>query len=152
MALALAGLAFGPAGVLVWLLLSGLAQLQLLLCDYVQHYGLLRRRTPSGRWEPVGPAHSWDAPPGLSTLAMRTGPLHSDHPRGREGRGGRRGTTEPAQIAGWPEGRRGSGRPTLPHSLPAMYALALVPPLWHRVMDPRVLALRRRQTAAPAAM
>jgi alkane 1-monooxygenase len=36
----------------------------------------------------------------------------------------------------------------LPHSLPAMAALALIPPLWRRVMDRRLRALQQAQAAA----
>ena len=36
----------------------------------------------------------------------------------------------------------GSGVPQLPSGYTGMYPLAYVPPLWFRVMDPRLLALK----------
>jgi alkane 1-monooxygenase len=35
----------------------------------------------------------------------------------------------------------------LPASLPVMATVALIPPLWHRIMDRRVSAQTRRQRA-----
>jgi alkane 1-monooxygenase len=37
--------------------------------------------------------------------------------------------------------------PMLPHSLPVMAVLALVPPLWRRLMDKRALRWRERGLA-----
>ncbi|NHF72543.1 alkane 1-monooxygenase [Paracoccus xiamenensis] len=115
---------FGPRATLDYLLLCLYAQMQLMLSDYVQHYGLRRARN-DGRPEPVGPRHSWDAPHPFSSLAMVNAPRHSDHHAhpGRE----------------YPALRLGAdSRPMLPWSLPVMGAIAMVPPLWRRVMDRRV--------------
>lgn len=60
-ALAMA-LLFGAGGLLAYLLLCLYAQIQLLLSDYVQHYGLSRKALGNGQYEPVTEAHSWDAP------------------------------------------------------------------------------------------
>ena len=57
----------GSTGVLAAVGLSGLAQTQLMLSDYVQHYGLSRRIMADGKPEPVRLRHSWNAP------------HHSDH-------------------------------------------------------------------------
>ncbi|MFD1796296.1 alkane 1-monooxygenase [Paracoccus aurantiacus] len=118
---------FGPRATLDYLLLCLYAQMQLMLSDYVQHYGL-RRARDDGRPEPVGPRHSWDAPHPFSSLAMVNAPRHSDHHAhpGRE----------------YPVLRLGAEkRPMLPYSLPVMGAIAMVPPLWRRVMDRRVLRM-----------
>ena len=127
-----ATIGFGWRGLLAWLALAAYAQLQLLLSDYVQHYGLRRKTLPGGEPEPIGPAHSWDAPHPASSLWMLNAPRHSDH-HAHPGR------PYPALRLG----DVGPGRPILPRSLPAMAALALVPPLWRRVMDRRVLALQK---------
>lgn len=130
--LAVAGV-LGPRGVLDYLLLCGWSQMQLLLSDYVQHYGLRRHHLPNGRVEPVGPGHSWDAPHPLSSLMMLNAPRHSDH------------HAHPARV--YPAlrldlaGNPPPGRPILPASLPMMATLALWPRRWRRVMDPRVRAL-----------
>ncbi|MCB2117459.1 MAG: alkane 1-monooxygenase [Rhodobacteraceae bacterium] len=121
---------FGFDGLLAYLLLCVHAQLQLLLSDYVQHYGLLRRKQPSGALEPAGVQHSWDAPHPFSGLMMLNAPRHADH------------HVHPArpypELRLSPDGRA----PLLPYSLPVMATLALVPPLWHKVMDKRLSRLR----------
>jgi alkane 1-monooxygenase len=132
--LVLIGLTLGVPGICVWLMLCAHAQLQLLLSDYVQHYGLVRAKMPGGRTEPVGPRHAWNAPHAFSGLAMLNAPRHSDHHQ-RPGR-------PYGQLALDP------GVPMLPHSLPVMATAALVPTVWRRMMDPRVAVETRRRLAA----
>lgn len=128
---ALAALCLGPRGALSYLVLCLYAQMQLMLSDYVQHYGLLRAAGPDGRPEPVDPRHSWDAPHLLSSLMLVNAPRHSDH-HAHPGR------PYPALRLN----RAALPRPLLPWSLPVMAAMALVPPLWRRVMDRRVARMR----------
>lgn len=121
----------GPAGLGWYLALCLYAQVQMMLADYVQHYGLRRALRPDGRPEPVGPQHSWDAPHFLSSLMMVNAPRHSDH-HAHPGR------PYPAlRLA-----RAAHPRPVLPYSLPVMAALATVPVLWRRIMDRRVARMR----------
>jgi alkane 1-monooxygenase len=115
----------GLRGALVYLGLCGYAQSQLLMSDYVQHYGLRRRTLKNGRLEPVGPHHSWNAPHVFSAHMVLNAPLHSDH---------HIHPTRPFPELAVPSRDMA---PTLPHSLPAMSVLALAPPLWRRVMDSR---------------
>ncbi|WP_241649035.1 alkane 1-monooxygenase [Paenirhodobacter populi] len=128
---------FGLIGLVAYLLLCLFAQMQILLVDYVQHYGLERRRLGEG-YEPVGAGHSWDAPDPVSALWMLNAPRHSDH------------HAHPARP--YPNLALGDvqapGRAILPFSLPVMSVIALSPRLWHRMMDRRVRALRSRQAAA----
>jgi len=129
-ALALLGLsylAFGFAGVGAHLALAAYAQAQLLLSDYVQHYGLTRSRRADGKLEPIGPAHSWNSRHWFTSHLMLNAPRHSDH------------HAHPARP--YPQLRLhpASEAPILPSSLPAMAALALFPGPWRRVMD-RALA------------
>jgi alkane 1-monooxygenase len=126
----LAGLALGWAGLGWYLGLCLYAQMQMMLADYVQHYGMVRRLRPDGRPEPVGARHSWDAPHFLSSLMMMNAPRHSDH------------HAHPGRA--YPDLRleRDEARPMLPFSLPVMAAIAMLPRLWRRVMDRRVLRMR----------
>lgn len=126
---------FGFGGLLAYLLLCAHAQMQILLADYVQHYGLLREKLPSGTLMPAGPQHSWDAPHPLSGLMMLNAPRHADH----HAHPGRPYT----ELALSPGGRA----PLLPYSLPVMATIALIPAVWFRVMDRRLAALRRRGAA-----
>lgn len=119
-------LVFGLRATADYLLICLYAQMQLMLSDYVQHYGLRRHVRPDGRPEPVGPRHSWDAPHPFSSLAMVNAPRHSDH------------HAHPARAYPALRLEADEGRPMLPYSLPVMGALAMVPPLWRRIMDRRV--------------
>lgn len=116
----------GGKGMAVLLGLSLHAQMQLLLSDYLQHYGLQRRKDASGRLEPMGPRHSWNAPSSHSAALMLNAPLHSDH---------HMNPARPFQILRHDPAQM----PTLPYSVPVMGAIALVPPLWRRMMTPRAL-------------
>lgn len=122
----------GWSGVLVHIGIGSYAQLQLLLSDYVQHYGLQRRTTTKGKSEPVGPQHSWNAPTWYSSAMMLNAPKHSDHHM-------RPSRAFPA-LEITPD-----TMPILPHSLPVMAVIALFPPLWRRVMSAR---LKRWQKSA----
>jgi alkane 1-monooxygenase len=124
LALALAAGLAGGAGVLVLLAVAGYAQVQILLADYVQHYGLCRRMRPDGRTEPAGPQHSWNAPHWYSSAMMLNAPRHSDHHL-HPSRPFPALLLDPQLM------------PVLPHSLPVMAVIALVPPWWRRVMDRR---------------
>ncbi|MBW4710230.1 alkane 1-monooxygenase [Roseobacter sp. YSTF-M11] len=115
----------GALGVFALLLLAVHAQMQLLLSDYLQHYGLRRHIAPDGKVERMGPQHSWNAPHDFSAALMLNAPLHSDHHM-NPGRTFDRLRLETDTM------------PTLPRSVPVMGAIALVPPLWRQIMDPRV--------------
>lgn len=128
MLLVAAFLLTGPKGLIAYVLIALYAQLQLLLSDYVQHYGLRRRMLDTGKPEPVGPQHSWNAPKWYSSAMMLNAPRHSDH------------HTHPARP--FPALQVSDTMPILPHSLPVMAVLALIPPLWRRVMDRRVAKWR----------
>ncbi|NUB43910.1 alkane 1-monooxygenase [Fertoebacter nigrum] len=125
----------GPAGALVWAGLAAHAQSQLLLSDYVQHYGLMRRTGPDGRLEPVGDRHSWNAPHGFTAALMLNAPRHSDH------------HAHPARP--YPALRLPVPdlAPRLPWSLPVSCVVALLPPLWRRAMRPRLAQWRAEEAA-----
>lgn len=134
-ALALAAALAGLIGVMALLAIAAYAQVQLYLSDYVQHYGLERARAPSGKFVPIGPQHSWNAPHWYSSAMMLNAPRHSDH------------HLHPGRA--FPALRLDETMPTLPHSLPVMAVLALFPPIWRRVMDKRVSRWRQSDHAAP---
>jgi len=122
----LAAACFGIWGAVAYVALAGYATFQLLLSDYVQHYGLRRARTQTG-YEPVDKRHSWNAPHWYSSLLMLNAPRHSDH---------HAHPSTPYTRLTIPK-----GAPLLPRSLPVMATLAMMPRLWRRVMDKRVAKL-----------
>lgn len=118
-----AALIGGPKGFLAAICLAGFAQIQLMMSDYVQHYGLSRRILPSGKPEPVSARHSWNAPHFASSALMLNAPRHSDH--------------HAHPVRPFPALRLDDDMPMLPRALPVMACVALYPRLWRRVMDPR---------------
>ncbi|QDC10441.1 alkane 1-monooxygenase [Oceanicola sp. D3] len=134
--LALSALAFGPAGLAAHIGLAAYATAQLLMSDYVQHYGLRRARQADGRYTPVSDAHSWNAPHVFSSLMMLHAPRHSDH------------HAHPSTR--YPSLTLPGGAPMLPAPLPAMATLALLPRTWRRVMNPRVARLTAKSPEPPA--
>jgi alkane 1-monooxygenase len=118
----------GGAGLAGYLLLAVYAHSQLLLSDYVQHYGLTRARRADGGYAPLGVSHSWDAPHWMSALLMLNAPRHADH------------HAHPARP--YPLLEEPDATPRLPWSLPVMGGLALIPHLWRRVIHPRLDRLR----------
>lgn len=130
LALAVGYAVAGLWGVLVWSALALHAQVQLMLSDYVQHYGLTRARRPDGRLEPVGARHSWNAPQWFSSAMMLNAPRHSDH------------HAHPARP--YPALRlpRPEDAPHLPWPLPMACTLALFPPLWKRMIRPHLAKWR----------
>jgi alkane 1-monooxygenase len=123
LALILSALIGGVAGLIGFAGLAALAQTQILLSDYIQHYGLSRRVLPNGRLEPVGPQHSWNAPRGFTSFLMVNAPSHSDHHMHPD---------RPYDLLDIP-----AGAPLLPWSLPVMAVLATMPRRWRKVMDKR---------------
>lgn len=121
----LAALALGGWGALLaYVGLCAYAQMQLLMSDYVQHYGLIRATRANGKAEPVSAKHSWNSPHWFSSALMLNATRHSDH------------HAHPARP--YPELTIPDAAPMLPRPLPLMASIALVPPLWRKIMDPRV--------------
>ncbi|WP_280437868.1 alkane 1-monooxygenase [Nocardia carnea] len=119
--------AFGP-GLLPFLLLQALMGVGLLeAVNYLEHYGLARQRTPSGRYERPAPVHSWNSDHLVTNIFLYHLQRHSDH------------HTFPTRR--YQALRKWEQAPELPAGYAGMIVLAYFPPLWRRVMDQRVLAL-----------
>ena len=102
--------------------------------NYIEHYGLQRAQIAPGRYERVTHLHSWNASQRLSNWLLFNLQRHSDHHAHARRR--------------YPVLQHHDDSPQLPAGYATMYVLALVPPLWRRVMDPRA---RRAADAAVAA-
>lgn len=134
---ALAWVLGGVAGLLIYLFYAFLAQMQLLLSDYVQHYGLERPVRPNGRYEKVTIRHSWNAAHTFSSALMMHAPRHSDH------------HTKPSRGYSELRTRAADGAPVLPYSLLVMSVIALKPRAWKRLMNPLVADWVRAQDRLP---
>ena len=98
---------------------------QLTSANYIEHYGLKRQKLPNGRYERCQPHHSWNANHIASNLITFHLERHSDH------------HAYPARH--YQSLRHFEDVPQLPSGYFGMFLLSYVPPLWRKVMDPKVL-------------
>lgn len=108
--------------------------------NYLEHYGLIRQKLPNGRYERCQPRHSWNSNHVVTNLLLYQLQRHSDH---------HANPTRRYQAL-----RHFEDSPQLPSGYAAMILIAYFPPLWFRLMDPKVVAhhggdLRKAHLHAP---
>jgi alkane 1-monooxygenase len=94
------------------------------LVNYVENYGIVRKKLPSGGYERVNPLHSWNTAYLISNLFLFQLQRHSDHHTYASKR---------YQVLD-----HFDESPQLPYGYPTMVLMALVPPLWFSVMDKKL--------------
>ncbi|QEE36981.1 alkane 1-monooxygenase [Octadecabacter sp. SW4] len=124
--IALAVIIGGWAGLGLFLVQAFVAIWQLELTNYVEHYGLTRKHLGNGKYEHVLPRHSWNASQLASNWLLINLQRHSDHHYKPDRRFPLLQTYGEAEA------------PQLPYGYPIMTMAAMVPPIWRRVMNPRV--------------
>jgi alkane 1-monooxygenase len=92
--------------------------------NYIEHYGLLRQKVSAHRYENAQPAHSWNSNHPLGRFMLFELTRHSDH------------HAHPHKP--YPVLDHFDEAPQMPAGYPAMMVLAAVPPIWFRVMNPRL--------------
>ena len=117
-------------GILPFLIIQAIVGFSLLeVVNYLEHYGMLRQRTGpdgTGRYERVQPSHSWNSNNIATNVLLYHLQRHSDH---------HANPTRRYQTL-----RDFEESPVLPTGYAGLIILALIPPLWFKVMDKRVLA------------
>ncbi len=98
------------------------------LFNYIAHYGLMRKAPAHGKLEPLADHHSWNSSNVLVNLLIFNMGRHSYHHR--------------KPSASYQDLQFVRAAPELPAGYAGSILLALVPPLWRRVMDGRVLEQR----------
>ena len=98
--------------------------------NYVAHYGLRRRVAPDGRAERLAAHHSWNSGRRMNNAALLNMGRHSDHHR--------------VMTRSYDGLEALSGGAVLPSGYAAALLMALIPPLWRRIMDPRAEAVMTR--------
>lgn len=128
---------FLQGGLLIWLgwsllpfivLHNMLAWWQLTSANYVEHYGLLRATLANGRFEPCAPYHSWNSNHKLTNQILFQLQRHSDH--------------HANMMRSYQSLRDFPDLPRLPNGYYGMFLLAYVPPLWFKIMNPRLMSLK----------
>ncbi len=135
-ALVLVAVIFGPKALVAWLFAALFGVLLLETVNYVEHYGLLREKLPGGRYERVRPVHSWNSNHPLGRVLLFELTRHSDH------------HAYPARP--YPLLRHHDRAPRLPTGYPGMILLALVPPVFQRIMDRQLVREGARLRALAA--
>jgi alkane 1-monooxygenase len=122
-ALLLVAAAAGPATLIFVVGQAVIAIVMLELFNYIAHYGLSRRRDELGRLERLGPQHCWNSSRRFNNWSLFNMGRHGDHHR--------RPMASYQTLVGDIHG------PELPTGYAGAVLLALLPPLWRKVMDPR---------------
>jgi NAD(P)H-flavin reductase/ferredoxin len=121
--------------VLAWLYGGGLAAFYLVLCalwgkatleivNYMEHYGIVRNPE-----EPVQPRHSWNTNKRVSSWGLFNLTRHSHHHA--------QGETPYHELQPYPHA------PMMINGYLTTFMVTLIPPLWHHLMTPKVLAWDR---------
>jgi len=124
--LALAYLIGGWGGLALFIYQASVAVWFLELTNYVEHYGLTRKHLGDGKYEHVKPRHSWNAAHKTTNWLLINLQRHSDH------------HYKPNRRFPLLQNYSEAEAPQLPYGYPVMTAVAMVPPLWRRMMNPRV--------------
>ncbi|MEY3251073.1 MAG: hypothetical protein RL227_46 [Pseudomonadota bacterium] len=126
----------GSWALVFWLVQAAYAVFLLETVNYIEHYGLVRAVGPGGRPQPFGVAHAWNADSAVTNAMLVNLQRHSDH-----------------HMHAWkpfPELAPLPG-PQLPSGYAGCLYLACVPPLWFRLMHPRLDRLDGRAAGAAQA-
>ena len=115
---------FGSFGLAIGLIVGIISFLFLETINYIEHYGLLREKTKSGRYERVQTKHSWNSNHLIGRIVLYELTRHSDH---------HFIASKKYQVL-----EHKDESPQLPFGYPSCIMLAMLPPLWFHLMNPRV--------------
>jgi alkane 1-monooxygenase len=121
------GARFGATGVVFWSVQAALSLFLIASVDYIQHWGLRRKKLENGHHEKTTAAHTWEAPFWLSERVTLNLTRHSFHHLSPG--------KECAAIERVPAG------PQMPLSYGTMVLVAAIPPLFQRIMAPHLPAM-----------
>lgn len=120
----LIGLAFGGFALLLFTGAAIIGFLMLETVNYIEHYGLARKKVSENRYERVEPIHSWNSNHIVGRVMLFELSRHSDH------------HYKPAKKYQVLEHHDHS--PQMPTGYPGMMLLSAIPPLWFAVMNPKI--------------
>jgi alkane 1-monooxygenase len=101
------------------------------IINYMQHYGLTRDRGDTSKLERPTAAHAWNSSFWLTNIILLHLPRHPDHHI--------HPNREYQALQHYNES------PQLPTGYAGMFVIALVPPLWFKIMNPLISAYQREQ-------
>ncbi|WP_323787461.1 alkane 1-monooxygenase [Psychroserpens sp.] len=115
---------FGKIGLLFAISSAIVGVLLLESVNYIEHYGLMRLKTKSGRYERVKEMHSWNSNHVIGRIVLYELTRHSDH---------HFKSSKKYQILDCHD-----ESPQMPFGYPTSMVLAMIPPLWFSIMNKRV--------------
>ena len=115
---------FGKLGVIFAIVSAVIGFLLLETVNYIEHYGLLRLKTKTGRYERVKEMHSWNSNHIVGRIVLYELTRHSDH---------HYKSSKKYQILDCHD-----ESPQMPFGYPTSMVLAMIPPLWFAIMNKRV--------------
>jgi len=92
--------------------------------NYIEHYGLLRLKTDSGRYEHVKEIHSWNSNHVVGRIVLYELTRHSDH---------HYKSSKKYQLL-----QCYDKSPEMPYGYPTSMVIAFIPPLWFSIMNNRI--------------
>jgi alkane 1-monooxygenase len=113
------------ATVIALLIAAVVSFLLLETINYIEHYGLQRQITESGRYEKVEAFHSWNSNHTVGRIVLYELTRHSDH---------HYKSNKPYQLLD-----HHNSAPLLPFGYPGSMVLSMIPPLWFKIMDKRII-------------
>lgn len=116
---------FGPVALPYMVATAIISSMALSSQNYIAHYGLLRDKRADGKYLPCQPQHSWNCNQLVTNLTSYNLARHSDH------------HAHPSRH--YQHLRTFPDAPHLPYGYMTMFLIAYVPPLFRKIMDPRVL-------------
>ncbi len=116
--------AFGVTGLIFAFFAGVIGFILLETVNYIEHYGLLRSKMPSGRYERVREIHSWNSNHLIGRIVLYELTRHSDH---------HYKSSKKYQILDCHD-----ESPQMPYGYPTSMVLAMVPLLWFAVMNKRI--------------
>ena len=115
---------FGPVGLFFALAAGVVGFLLLETVNYIEHYGLLRKKLPSGRYERVREIHSWNSNHVMGRIILYELTRHSDH---------HYKSSKKYQVLDYHD-----TSPQMPFGYPTSMVLSFFPPLWFNIMNKRI--------------
>ena len=115
---------FGLMGMVYGIIAAVISFLFLETINYIEHYGLKRKKLPSGRYERVEKFHSWNSNHIVGRIVLYELTRHSDH---------HYKSNKKYQIL-----ENINESPQLPFGYPTSMLLAIFPPLWFHIMNKRI--------------
>ncbi|RDY59809.1 alkane 1-monooxygenase [Flagellimonas nanhaiensis] len=92
--------------------------------NYIEHYGLVRKKLSSGRYERVRESHSWNSNHIIGRIVLYELTRHSDH---------HYKSSKKYQLLDCHD-----SSPQMPYGYPTSMVLSFLPPLWFKIMNPRI--------------